>query len=351
MYSQKTSGAGLTNLIMSYYDKRLLERLTPKLRFAQLGEKKPLPKHSGKTITFNRYRNLTGRYSLLTEGSTGSQVVLSSDKITATIIQLGAYAVCSDLVDMTAITSVVEEAIDVLSDKAAKDIDTYVRNTVTFICDGYEKRSSLRPQSALTATKDGRIYSGTSWGEGFALRHNKSRISTSCEVVSIARTAMSVKTIRDAVTSLKEQDIPPMADGYYVGIIHPTVADQLRDDGAFKTWNQYQHPDKMFKGEIGHIEGVRFLESTNAPYFTLTGDALYTASGKLFGTMIVGKGAYGVTNLEGSNALEMIVKRPNNADTSNPLNTYSTIGYKWTGACRVLNKTAGVIVLTTEVTG
>jgi len=50
MADQKTGDAALSGLIVTYYEKVGLERLLPKLRFYQFGDKKPLPSNSGKTI-------------------------------------------------------------------------------------------------------------------------------------------------------------------------------------------------------------------------------------------------------------------------------------------------------------
>ena len=55
----------------------------------------------------------------------------------------------------------------------------------------------------------------------------------------------------------------------------------------------------MYKGEIGQVGGVRFVESSDAPAYALSGDTLDTSSGTVYGTFVFGKHAYGVTQLSG----------------------------------------------------
>ena len=54
MSDQKTTDAAITGLIKTWYDRRLINRLEPKTRLHQLGEKRPIPAASGKTIEFTQ---------------------------------------------------------------------------------------------------------------------------------------------------------------------------------------------------------------------------------------------------------------------------------------------------------
>ena len=52
-----------------------------------------------------------------------------------------------------------------------------------------------------------------------------------------------------------------------MAIIHPDVSYDLMNDPSWKYPNQYADPSHIFEGEIGRIEGVRFVESTEAKIF------------------------------------------------------------------------------------
>lgn len=77
---------------------------------------------------------------------------------------------------------------------------------------------------------------------------------------------LTVDCIRRAVRFLKAQNAEKI-HGSYVAIIHPDVSYDLMNDPNWKYPNQYADPTHIFEGEIGRIEGVRFVESTEAKIF------------------------------------------------------------------------------------
>ena len=96
----------------------------------------------------------------------------------------------------------------------------------------------------------------------------------------------------------------------------------------------------MYKGEIGKIEGVRFIQSTNAMKEQMPIVKTGKSSICAYFCTIVGKNALGVTEMEGG--VKTTVKQANRYDTYNPLNQWSTIGWKVTLAARVLNCSCGI---------
>ena len=77
---------------------------------------------------------------------------------------------------------------------------------------------------------------------------------------------LTVDCIRRAVRFLKSQNAEKI-NGSYVAIIHPDVSYDLMNDPSWKYPNQYADPAHIFEGEIGKIEGVRFIESCEAKIF------------------------------------------------------------------------------------
>jgi hypothetical protein len=98
---------------------------------------------------------------------------------------------------------------------------------------------------------------------------------------------LTVDAIRKAVRFLKNQNAEKI-DGAYVAIIHPDCAYDLMSDPNWKYPHQYAEPSAIFEGEIGKIEGVRFIESSEAKIFhapDLASDARNLAvSGAVSGT-------------------------------------------------------------------
>jgi hypothetical protein len=86
-----------------------------------LGDKAP-PKNEGVTIIWHRW-NLFTKGRLLNESAAGAVRPISATKVSAAIFMIGDHATISTYIDMIAINSVVEGAIDLFADSAALTID------------------------------------------------------------------------------------------------------------------------------------------------------------------------------------------------------------------------------------
>ena len=99
----------------------------------------------------------------------------------------------------------------------------------------------------------------------------------------------------------------------------------------------------MFTGEIGELHGVRFIETTEAKVFNGEGCPVKTAADEsngtpaeyysVYATLFLGKDAYGMIDPEGGN-MEMIIK--DKGQVGGPLNQFSTLGYKFSSAAKIL---------------
>jgi N4-gp56 family major capsid protein len=96
-------------------------------------------------------------------------------------------------------------------------------------------------------------------------------------------------------------------------------------DPDWKYPHQYKDTQNIYEGEIGAIAGVRFVETSEAKIF----------DNGVFGTLIIGDGAYGVTEVTGG-GLETIVKQLGSAGSADPLNQRSTVGWKATKVAEIL---------------
>lgn len=103
----------------------------------------------------------------------------------------------------------------------------------------------------------------------------------------------------------------------------------------------------MYKGEVGKAEGIRFIASSNAMDRGANTGSNISAS---FVT-IVGKNALGCVDFDMStesvdpSTRNVIIKKSSQYDTNNPLNQYSTIGWKFTIAGAVLNTSSGIHIM------
>jgi len=317
--NQITTTTVVTGLIMAYYDRLLLEKLRANLVMYQFAEKKPLPKNSGTTITWNRYTDFAAG-SALTEGTAPTVIGVSTTKVSATLEQYGDFVQPSDLLIMTAIDNQIESAVDLLGYRAAITIDTRIRNGI------------LGTSSVPSGDKLPLQYWHSNTSSGF--------VGTLSGILP-AMTA-DLNNVKQAAFNLRRLNVRPFSDGNYVMVAHPNVVRDLESDTTWTSWNQYQAKETMWKGEVGRIFGVRIVESTNM-YSTTSGAG---ASATAYFSPIFGMGCYAVTEIDGGT--KMFIKNPNDYDTANPLNQWATVGYKATFATQVLHVSAGVILVTAD---
>jgi N4-gp56 family major capsid protein len=356
---QTTTSAALAHVLITYYEKKGLERLLPRLRYAQFADKKSLPKKSGQTIQWYRFAVRAAVTTNLAEMNVPTRGNLSSVTITATLIQRGGYVALSDLVSMTAIDPIIEDAASLMGEEAARSIDRYIRDIVTInVSHDVQAKSSVTHGAATYRTSGGgqRIWSGiatagttASFTPGFPMLQNKARVLQSALIASLTTCGITVRTIQHASTWLRANNAMPFDDGKYVGIIHPDNVFAISTAAGWKSWQVYTTPEAMYRGEIGEIWGVRFVESTDAPKVAISGDGMTAAlCGWLYGTLIVGKHAYGLTEIDGG--FKVYVNEAGSAGAADPLHQINTIAWKATLAARVLNKCAGVVVLSNSTT-
>lgn len=291
-----------------------------------------LPRGAGKIVKWSRYKN-RNLGAELTEGSAPSPLALSGVNVTATLTQLGGYAQASDLFQMTSIDPNLVEYTKVLADEAAFSVDTYILRQLIGLTGGsISSTDVIVPAASSQITRNGLL-----------MKYFNDRLLISGVV---AANVITLDEVRQCVRNLRKLNVPPYSDGYYVGVIHPQAAFDLMGDtatGGWIDWQKYTSPDVMYKGEIGKAEGVRFIESTNM-HFHSSGAGASTSA---YYTPIFGPDAFGVVEVGGEGGgPKMIMKQPGDSDTSNPLNQWSTVGWKITFAARVLNPSCGVILVT-----
>lgn len=278
--------ATLTQENKTFYNKTLLARLLPNLVYQRYGQKKPMPKNEGDTVNFRKFNSLEPKTTPLTEGETPDGSALSISTLTATVKQYGDYVTISDKLDLIAIDPVITEATQLLGESAALLIDTIVRDE---------------------------IIAGTN------VQYAGGKAGTD----SITKTDVITSTeIRKAVRTLRKNNAKPQTGKYFIGIIDPEVAFDIMNDPLWQDISKYNGGTAIEEGEVGRIGGVRFIETTN----TKVEDN--SSSVPIHYTMILGKDAYGVVDIDGSVKPQTIIKPHGSAGTADPLNQRATVGYK-----------------------
>ena len=298
-----TTDPGLSNEMKTFYSNYLINLAEPELVHDQFGQKHPIPKNGGKTIEFRKYSALPKALTALTEGVTPAGQKLSMSVITATVAQYGGFIELSDVLLLTAIDNNLMQATTALASQAGRTLDTITREV---------------------------LVGGTN------VQYAEGQVSARANLVGGSATDannhyMTVEAVRKAVRTLKVMNTPRI-NGSFVGIIHPDCAHDLMSDPKWVNVKTYSDPSGIYEGEIGKIEGVRFVETSEAKIWKKAGKNMATGSAvatdrDVYATLIMGANAYGVTEVTGG-GLQHIVKQLGSAGTADPLNQRATAGWK-----------------------
>jgi len=281
--------ASLTAEQRTFYEKTLLTRLVPTLVYCKYGQKKSIKKRKGKTIQFRRINSLPAATTALTEGQKPSGSSLNVTAVTATIEQYGDYVLISDELDMMGIDPVLTETSALLGEQSGLTLDTIARNVVR--CG----TNVLRPNSRAT-------------------------------IDAVTATDKLTSTeIKLAVKKLRAANALPVEDGLYIGIIDPETSFDLQGDADWKDVSKYNGGEAIMKGEVGRLHGVRFIETSNV----YAANNAASPAVKVHHTVIFGKDAYGVVDIEGKEGKPSIIVKPaGSAGTEDPINQVSSAGWK-----------------------
>lgn len=233
----------------TFYDMALLDEASAALVHDQFAQKRPIPKNGGKTIEFRKFDSLPKALTALTEGVTPDGKTLNVSSITAEVKQYGDFIVQSDVLELTSIDNTILEATKILGKQAGLTLDTITRNVMNSGTNvSYCSKWSGTTETEVTSRSD---LDGTS--------------------------KLTVEMVQRVVAKLRGQNAPKVNDSY-VAIVHPYVAYDLMRDPEWIDSHKYATPDNLYKGEIGQIGGVRFVESTEAKIFDAEGDSYDLAS-------------------------------------------------------------------------
>ena len=307
-----TTDTGLSDEMKTYYSDYLIDLAEPELVHDQFAQKHPIPKNGGKTIEFRKYSPLPKLLTPLTEGVTPDGQKLTMSVITAQVAQYGGFVELSDILLLTAIDNNLVQATKLLGSQAGRTLDTITREVLSGGTNVQYAEGQVASRAALYYTDE----------------------SDNCN--------LTVDGVRRAVRYLKVMNAKRI-NGYFAGIIHPDCSYDLMSDPKWVNVKTYSDPEDIYEGEIGRIEGVRFVETSEAKVYEGEG-----ASGRdVYSTLIIGDNAYGTTEIEGG-GLQHIVKQLGSAGTADPLNQRATAGWKATKVAKRLVEEYMVRIETTS---
>jgi len=245
-----TQTPALTHFATVYYERKPLDRLMAKFRFAAICDPHPLPQGSGKTVQFYRFALPGFNTTPAAEGVIGAPVGQSSSTFQATVEQYSDFESGSALMFETDINDSKDQMIDDLSYRASGTVDTIIRTEV---------------DSNTSAQVNPR-------GVNFSADDSKANVSL-----------------------LEGINVEPFEGDRYRGILHPyLVYDLITDNtaGGFIDAMKYMAGTQVLNGEVGEVGRVRWLTSTNVKTSGSSPNVLYYA-------YLFGKHGMGIVDLQG----------------------------------------------------
>ena len=306
--------AGLTATMQLYYDRVFLTRAMIELRHDFGAQVRPVPMNAGKSIVWTRFTPLALVTSALTEATNPSATDMTATNVSTTLAEYGAYTTVSSLYSMTSIETGLKEHIEVHGQNAGESIDQLIRNELA-----------------------SNFWTGTAVGTGKYQFPSGATVASTFSTIHTTDTLTGLE-IRRAVRTLKEQKAQKFDNGLYRGIIGPATAMDLMGNSEWLDAHRYTTSDAIERGVVGKLHGVEFVESNNQ-YYVLTGGFSTSATNiaNVYLNFVFGKNAYGVVNLASITAPKVYVKNPSGNSTDNPLDLFSTVGWKMPFACKTLN--------------
>jgi len=287
----------------------LIDILKQNLIMYKTSKIQPVKKGSNsKTVIFRGFNKLSLALTPLIEGVTPSGSNLTMNSITVVLSQYGDFTRITDVAEFLYDRSLIKDASDVLGIQATETIDTTIMNVVA---------------------------AGTNvvYGDG--------TVSTRATVTQAM--VLTTKLITRYVRWLERNNVKkfpamPIIGKAYALVTHPDVIADLRQDTGFVAAVNYSSPNPanefrgdLFTGEVGYWMGARVISTTIAPVYVGAG----SAGADIYAVLVYGEGAYGVSEFAGG--LSTYIHTGGVQDTNNPLEQYSTVGWKWEGATAILD--------------
>jgi len=394
--STQTTTSTLTQLMKTYYDRRLLKFAEPVMVADTLADhSRDIPQKEGKTVNFTRLVPLDKITTATTEGSNPDYVEMEAFEFEKTTAKYSNSIQLTDTLQLTAYDDVLDDAVMLCGVNMGESINYQYRlamslgfypmrvdNSSTYAVTGEVDSGSLTTvvdAAALTQSTDDFWTNGliiftdgqnagyaaeiTGFAEGTdtitfspTLKDTAAAGDHFRVVVTTGLAATNIVTgsaVERAVAILKHNKAPKYDGKFYVGIMSPFVVYDFMQDSAWVNAQHYASPEAIKNGELGKWGGVRWYEDTEAFTTVITdgsadasdrGFSVYSSSGTINQTPIFGKHAIAGTRISGVKD-KLIVKVSGPTDTSNPTNAYSYVSWKAYFVAVVLNGLFGVQIL------
>jgi len=307
--------------IQKHFSKKLLQHAIFKLQLSQFAVESELPRNAGAN-SVRYFRRRVAKSDDVVELSEGVPIStfteVDMEYVDVSLKQYGEAAKITDIVTYTDLFNMLQQSIEGMAEDCALHADKTIRNVI--IADMLNSDNGHERFAGVTPTGN----SSADFGTFDALSAANAKFTRLAALG--AKTQLAHHTVR-----------APKINGKYVALITATNVHDLTQDDDWLEAAKYSRPDKLYKGEIGELDGVKYIEHDN-PFVEDDTYGTFDAAGDNYTTMFLGRGAFGCPKLAGSKSPkkpQIIVN--DKADKSDPLNQFITAGWKSYWNAKTLN--------------
>ena len=374
-----------TALNKDYYDRQLLEGAKTRFVFTKYGQKRTVPLNNGKHVEFRRWNlfDVDDNMCALEEGKTPEGQSLSQSSVEATLAQYGAYVEVSDMLEDTAYDKVLSDSAELLGEQIGTVMEWVTRDAVcggtnVQYVGGKAARNQIDSTDTLTVNEirkavrtlkkakarpfgdEGRkphficicspeatydLQSDSLWQDvskySCAEQIYSGEIGRLFGVVFVESTEAKVFTqsvlnkVKTATSSSKTfvlKNSPKDAEAAYLS----TAGNKIKIGTAEYTVASFDAAtNTVTLSDNATLTADAIVYSEDAGSI----DGTTKAGADVHSTLIFGRDAYGIVDVGGSGALQIIIKPHGSAGTSDPLDQRATVGAKVAAyAAKILNE-------------
>ena len=240
---------GSTNVtyVQQAYDRMAYFSLRPELIFDQLADVKSVNQSMpGSSVTFTIQNDLLPATNALSQSTDITTQTLSNSQIVVSLAEYGNAVTTNAVLRGESYVEIDPIVANVIGYNAGVSIDSVARNALSAGGTQFKVPASASVGSTVAAT-----------------------------VANVAAlTSNATATYNDflaAQKTLRAQSVAPFGS-YYAAVIHPDVAYDLQLTQNYLAPHQYAQPAEIWAGEVGALNGFRFIETPRAMVYNAPND-------------------------------------------------------------------------------
>ncbi len=305
--------------VESFIADELLWKTQKKLVFGQFGEQITLPDGRGRTYTATRFERLNLPEAPLVEGVPPTGDTLNISQVTGTMQQWAGNVNLTDVLEVSLKHPPLLQAVNLTAMQAAETIE---RNTINALLSG--------TQVMMSNGKAARVNLAAT---DVLTRADVNTVRTVLSSIgAFAFNGPTDEDMKDDIETSQQgaSDSPAMAD-HYCAVFHPVTQADLRTDATVIAAWQYSDVNRLYNGDVGELDAVRFCTSNMIPSWT--------------GVATVGSGTVGTAGNLATAANYYL-----QVTASDPYSQFETLIYQVSAAITTVVGPNGSITLTMPAT-